>query len=36
VAEVKEAVAGWKTSGGGDKLIQWTNDNVLQKHGTGQ
>ncbi|MDT7785111.1 MAG: putative aldouronate transport system substrate-binding protein [Pseudonocardiales bacterium] len=36
VAEVKEAVANWKTSGGGDKLIQWTNDNVLQKHGTGQ
>jgi putative aldouronate transport system substrate-binding protein len=36
VAEVKDAVASWKTSGGGDKLIQWTNDNVLQKHGTGQ
>ncbi|SMC92722.1 hypothetical protein [Lentzea albidocapillata] len=36
VAEVREAVASWKTSGGGDKLIQWTNDNVLQKHGTGQ
>lgn len=36
VAEVKEAVANWKTSGGGDKLIAWTNENVLQKHGTGQ
>jgi putative aldouronate transport system substrate-binding protein len=36
VADVKDAVSAWKTSGGGDKLIQWTNDNVLQKHGTGQ
>ncbi|MGW6935986.1 hypothetical protein ACWGE0_38425 [Lentzea sp. NPDC054927] len=36
VSEVKDAVASWKSSGGGDKLIQWTNDNVLQKHGTGQ
>ena len=36
VAEVKDVVASWKTSGGGDRLIAWMNDNVLQKHGTGQ
>jgi len=36
VAEVKDAVANWKTGGGGDKLIAWMNDNVLQKYGTGQ
>ncbi|MEV6237592.1 hypothetical protein [Lentzea sp. NPDC051838] len=36
IQDVKDAVAAWKTSGGGDRLIQWTNDNVLQKYGTGQ
>ncbi|NKE63466.1 Tat pathway signal sequence domain protein [Lentzea sp. PSKA42] len=36
VQDVKDAVATWKTSGGGDRLIQWMNDNVLQKYGTGQ
>ncbi|RAS66974.1 carbohydrate ABC transporter substrate-binding protein (CUT1 family) [Lentzea atacamensis] len=36
VSDVRDAVAAWKTSGGGDKLIQWTTENVLEKHGTGQ
>ncbi|MBB5801929.1 putative aldouronate transport system substrate-binding protein [Saccharothrix ecbatanensis] len=36
VSEVKEAINTWKSSGGGDKLIQWTDENVLQKFGTGQ
>ncbi|XVS61555.1 hypothetical protein ACQPYE_25035 [Actinosynnema sp. CA-299493] len=36
VAEVKEAIATWKSSGGGDKLVQWMDENVLQKFGTGQ
>ncbi|GHH29405.1 ABC transporter substrate-binding protein [Lentzea cavernae] len=36
VQEVKDAVATWKGSGGGDRLIQWMTDNVLQKYGTGQ
>ncbi|WP_434443182.1 ABC transporter substrate-binding protein [Lentzea sp. E54] len=36
VQDVKDAVATWKTSGGGDRLVQWMNDNVLQKYGTGQ
>jgi putative aldouronate transport system substrate-binding protein len=35
VADVRAAVAGWKSSGG-DRLIQWLTDNVLQKQGTGQ
>ena len=35
VAEVKETINSWKSSGG-DKLIQWTDENVLQKYGTGQ
>ncbi|MEU4769375.1 hypothetical protein AB0H12_39645 [Actinosynnema sp. NPDC023794] len=36
VAEVKEAINTWKSSGGGDKLVQWMDENVLQKFGTGQ
>ncbi len=36
IQDVKDAVAAWKTSGGGDRLVQWMNDNVLQKYGTGQ
>lgn len=36
VQELKDAVSNWKSSGGGDRLIQWMNDNVLQKFGTGQ
>jgi putative aldouronate transport system substrate-binding protein len=35
VADVRAAIAGWK-SGGGDRLTQWMTDNVLQKYGTGQ
>ncbi|NUT48087.1 MAG: Tat pathway signal sequence domain protein [Saccharothrix sp.] len=35
VSEVKDAITTWK-SGGGDKLIQWMDENVLQKYGTGQ
>ncbi|MFE9751059.1 hypothetical protein ACFYOT_39655 [Saccharothrix saharensis] len=35
VAEVTDAINTWK-SGGGDKLIQWMDENVLQKYGTGQ
>lgn len=34
-SEVKDVVTAWKSSGG-DKLIQWTDENVLQKYGTGQ
>jgi ABC-type glycerol-3-phosphate transport system substrate-binding protein len=36
IEDLKNSVANWKSSGGGDRLIQWMNDNVLQKHGTGQ
>lgn len=36
IQDLKDAVANWKSSGGGDRLIQWMNDNVLQKFGTGQ
>ena len=36
VQDVKDAVATWKGSGGGDRLIAWMDENVLQKHGTGQ
>ncbi|ANZ41187.1 hypothetical protein BBK82_39650 [Lentzea guizhouensis] len=36
VQDVRDAVATWKTSGGGDRLIAWMDENVLQKHGTGQ
>ncbi|ONI80771.1 hypothetical protein ALI22I_46950 [Saccharothrix sp. ALI-22-I] len=35
VSEVKDAITTWKSSGG-DKLIQWMDENVLQKYGTGQ
>jgi putative aldouronate transport system substrate-binding protein len=36
VADVKVAIATWKSSGGGDRLKQWMTTNVLQKYGTGQ
>jgi len=36
VSEVQEAIANWKSSGGGDRLKQWMTDNVLSKYGTGQ
>jgi putative aldouronate transport system substrate-binding protein len=36
VSEVKEAITTWKSSGGGDKMVQWVDENVLQKFGTGQ
>ncbi|MET9633832.1 hypothetical protein ABZX92_40880 [Lentzea sp. NPDC006480] len=36
IQDLKDAAATWKSSGGGDRLIQWMNDNVLQKFGTGQ
>jgi putative aldouronate transport system substrate-binding protein len=36
IEDLKNSVANWKSSGGGDRLIQWMNDNVLQKFGTGQ
>ncbi|MEU4745540.1 hypothetical protein AB0G02_34455, partial [Actinosynnema sp. NPDC023658] len=36
VSDVKDAIATWKSSGGGDKLVQWMDENVLQKYGTGQ
>ncbi len=36
IQDLKDAAATWKSSGGGDRLIQWMNDNVLQKYGTGQ
>ncbi|MCP2245972.1 hypothetical protein [Lentzea aerocolonigenes] len=36
IQDLKDAATTWKSSGGGDRLIQWMNDNVLQKFGTGQ
>jgi putative aldouronate transport system substrate-binding protein len=35
VADVKDAITTWKSSGG-DRLKQWMTDNVLAKYGTGQ
>jgi len=35
VADVRAAIASWKSSGG-DRLTQWMTDNVLNKYGTGQ
>jgi putative aldouronate transport system substrate-binding protein len=35
VSDVQAAIATWKTSGG-NRLTQWTTDNVLNKYGTGQ
>ena len=36
VSDVKDAITTWKSSGGGDKMVQWMDENVLQKFGTGQ
>ncbi|MGP4085039.1 ABC transporter substrate-binding protein [Streptomyces sp. KR55] len=36
VKDVQDAIASWKSSGGGDRLKQWMTDNVLDKYGTGQ
>ncbi|MFE0458828.1 Tat pathway signal sequence domain protein [Kitasatospora sp. NPDC058965] len=36
VSDVQDAIATWKSSGGGDRLKQWMTDNVLDKYGTGQ